>query len=42
MLGYASDLVFLRVPNKPHITGLNWRLMMGAVSVYAVVSTLRG
>ena len=32
MLGNVSSLIFLRVPNKPGITGLNWRLMLGSVS----------
>ena len=34
MLGYVSDLVFYKVPNKPHITGLNWRLMLSSVIIY--------
>jgi Sugar (and other) transporter len=33
MLGYVSDLAFFKVPNKPHITGLNWRLMLASVLV---------
>lgn len=33
MLGYVMDLAFFHVPNKPHITGLNWRLMLGSVSL---------
>ncbi|KIP10754.1 hypothetical protein PHLGIDRAFT_22040 [Phlebiopsis gigantea 11061_1 CR5-6] len=37
MLGYAVDLAFLRIPNKPHITGLNWRLMLGSASVPALL-----
>ena len=32
MLGFVSDLAFFRVPNRPHITGLNWRLMLSSVS----------
>lgn len=32
MLGYVSDLAFQMVPNKPHIRGLNWRLMLCSVS----------
>ena len=32
MLGYVADLAFYKVPDKPHITGLNWRLMLGSVS----------
>jgi len=31
MLGYVADLAFFKVPNKPHITGLNWRLMLASV-----------
>lgn len=31
MIGYVSGLVFFRVPDKPNITGLNWRLMMASV-----------
>ena len=27
----AIPLVFFHVPNKPHITGLNWRLMLASV-----------
>ncbi|KAF2447244.1 hypothetical protein P171DRAFT_430155 [Karstenula rhodostoma CBS 690.94] len=37
MLGYASDLAFYGVPDKPHITGLNWRLMMGSAMLPAIV-----
>jgi hypothetical protein len=33
MLGYVADLAFFKVPNKPHITGLNWRLMLASVLV---------
>lgn len=32
MLGYVADLAFFKVPDKPHITGLNWRLMLASVS----------
>jgi hypothetical protein len=31
MLGYVSDLAFFKVPDKPHIKGLNWRLMLSSV-----------
>ncbi len=31
MIGYVSGLIFFRVPDKPNITGLNWRLMMASV-----------
>ncbi|KAL5417013.1 hypothetical protein PMIN06_002925 [Paraphaeosphaeria minitans] len=37
MLGYASDLAFYGVPNKPRITGLNWRLMMGSAMLPAMI-----
>jgi MFS family permease len=32
-VGYAADVAFYSVPDKPHITGLNWRLMMGSAMV---------
>jgi MFS family permease len=32
MVGYAADLAFYYVPDPTGITGLNWRLMMGAYS----------
>ncbi|TFY64940.1 hypothetical protein EVG20_g5772 [Dentipellis fragilis] len=35
MLGYAADLAFYKVPNRPHITGLNWRLMLGSAGLPA-------
>ncbi len=31
MLGYVADLAFYKVPDKPHIKGLNWRLMLASV-----------
>lgn len=37
MLGYAADLAFYAVPDKPHITGLNWRLMMGSAMLPAII-----
>lgn len=37
MLGFVSDLAFLNVPNKPHIRGLNWRLMLASAGVPALV-----
>ncbi|KAF2016999.1 putative MFS sugar transporter [Aaosphaeria arxii CBS 175.79] len=37
MLGYASDLAFYTVPDKPGIVGLNWRLMMGSAMLPAVI-----
>lgn len=30
MLGTVSSLIFQNVPDKPNITGLNWRLMLGS------------
>ncbi|KAL5386032.1 hypothetical protein DPSP01_004464 [Paraphaeosphaeria sporulosa] len=37
MLGYASDLAFYSVPDKPNTTGLNWRLMMGSAMLPAII-----
>lgn len=37
MVGYASDLAFYYVPDKPNITGLNWRLMMSSAMLPAVI-----
>ncbi|TAQ84696.1 hypothetical protein B7494_g6970 [Chlorociboria aeruginascens] len=37
MVGYAADLAFYYVPDKPGITGLNWRLMMGSAMLPAVI-----
>jgi hypothetical protein len=37
MVGYAADLAFYGVPDKPGITGLNWRLMMGSAMFPAVI-----
>ncbi|KAF4625198.1 hypothetical protein G7Y89_g12970 [Cudoniella acicularis] len=37
MVGYAADLAFYHVPDKPGITGLNWRLMMGSAMLPAVI-----
>ena len=36
MLGYVSDLIFLKVADPPHITGLNWRLMLASAGVPAL------
>ncbi|KAI0949652.1 hypothetical protein AcW1_009196 [Taiwanofungus camphoratus] len=36
MFGYVCDLAFYHVPNKPHITGLNWRLMLASAGVPAL------
>ncbi|GAB7352861.1 hypothetical protein MBLNU459_g3463t1 [Dothideomycetes sp. NU459] len=37
MVGYAADLAFYKVPDKPNITGLNWRLMMASAMLPAVI-----
>ena len=37
MVGYAADLAFFPVPDKPNITGLNWRLMMASAMLPAVI-----
>ncbi len=37
MLGYASDLIFFKVTDPPHITGLNWRLMMASAMFPALI-----
>jgi len=31
MMGTVMSLAFFHVPDKPHITGLRWRLMLGSV-----------
>ncbi|KAN0116412.1 major facilitator superfamily [Russula decolorans] len=36
MLGYVADLAFYKVPDKPHITGLNWRLMLASAGMPAL------
>ncbi|PCH43889.1 hypothetical protein WOLCODRAFT_26276 [Wolfiporia cocos MD-104 SS10] len=36
MFGYVCDLAFYSVPDKPHVTGLNWRLMLGSAGVPAL------
>ena len=33
MLGYVADLALFKVPDKPGITGLNWRLMLSSVPI---------
>ncbi|TNY21256.1 sugar transporter-domain-containing protein [Rhodotorula diobovata] len=35
-LGTVSSLIFQKVPDKPGITGLNWRLMLGSACLPAV------
>ena len=37
MFGTVSSLVFYRVPDKPNITGLNWRLMLGSACLPALL-----
>lgn len=37
MVGYASDLVFYKVPDRNNIIGLNWRLMLGSAMFPAVI-----
>jgi len=33
MLGYVADLALFKVSDPPGIKGLNWRLMLGSVSI---------
>ncbi|BGP41910.1 hypothetical protein JCM10449v2_005905 [Rhodotorula kratochvilovae] len=35
-LGTVSSLIFQKVPDKPGITGLNWRLMLGSACLPAI------
>jgi hypothetical protein len=37
MLGYAADLAFYSVADRPGIVGLNWRLMLGSAMLPAVI-----
>ncbi|GAA6033836.1 hypothetical protein JCM8097_000365 [Rhodosporidiobolus ruineniae] len=37
MLGTVSSLIFKDVPDKPGITGLNWRLMLGSACLPALL-----
>ncbi len=37
MLGYAADLAFYSVADRPGIIGLNWRLMLGSAMLPAVI-----
>lgn len=37
MLGYVSDLIFFKVPDRPGVVGLNWRLMMSSAMFPAVI-----
>ncbi|KAF8891725.1 hypothetical protein BD779DRAFT_1512721, partial [Infundibulicybe gibba] len=37
MMGFVADLAFFKVPtHKPHITGLNWRLMLSSAGIPAL------
>ncbi|KAI9452476.1 hypothetical protein BJY52DRAFT_1403480 [Lactarius psammicola] len=36
MLGYVADLAFYKVSDKPHIKGLNWRLMLASAGIPAL------
>ncbi|KAN0138316.1 MFS sugar transporter [Lactarius tabidus] len=36
MLGYVADLAFYKVPDRPHIKGLNWRLMLASAGIPAL------
>ncbi|GAA5855034.1 hypothetical protein JCM9279_005730 [Rhodotorula babjevae] len=40
-LGTVSSLIFQNVPDKPGITGLNWRLMLGSACLPAVFVCLQ-
>ncbi|MCJ1468718.1 hypothetical protein MMC07_007348 [Pseudocyphellaria aurata] len=37
MLGYVADLIFYKVPDRPGVVGLNWRLMMASAMLPAVI-----
>ncbi|KAF9071032.1 hypothetical protein BDP27DRAFT_1322661 [Rhodocollybia butyracea] len=41
MLGYVMDLAFSKVSDPPHITGLNWRLMLGSAGFPALIMCLQ-
>ncbi|KIK67041.1 hypothetical protein GYMLUDRAFT_37077 [Collybiopsis luxurians FD-317 M1] len=41
MFGNVMDLAFFRVPDKPHIHGLNWRLMLASAGVPALLICLQ-
>jgi sugar porter (SP) family MFS transporter len=36
MLGYVADLAFYKVADRPHIKGLNWRLMLASAGIPAL------
>ncbi|MCJ1372883.1 hypothetical protein MMC20_004109 [Loxospora ochrophaea] len=37
MFGYIADLVFYNVKPRPHVQGLNWRLMMASAMLPALI-----
>ncbi|GAA95856.1 hypothetical protein E5Q_02513 [Mixia osmundae IAM 14324] len=37
MIGYVADLVFYNVKDTAHVTGLNWRLMLGSAGFPAII-----
>ncbi|KAI9760426.1 MAG: hypothetical protein M1835_000176, partial [Candelina submexicana] len=37
MIGYVSDLIFFKVPDRHNIVGLNWRLMLASAMLPAVI-----
>ncbi|KAE9401625.1 hypothetical protein BT96DRAFT_991975 [Gymnopus androsaceus JB14] len=41
MMGTVMDLAFFKVPDPPHITGLNWRLMLGSAGIPALFICLQ-
>ncbi|KAJ3881778.1 MFS sugar transporter [Lentinula edodes] len=41
MIGTVMDLAFYKVPDPPHVTGLNWRLMLGSAGIPALFICLQ-
>lgn len=41
MLGFVADLAFYYVKDTAHIKGLNWRLMLGSVSIALTIAPLQ-
>ncbi|KAI5480152.1 hypothetical protein MNV49_001813 [Pseudohyphozyma bogoriensis] len=41
MMGFVMSLAFRGVKDTPHITGLNWRLMLGSAGIPALVVMLQ-
>ncbi|KAG0128877.1 transporter-domain-containing protein [Tuber indicum] len=37
MLGYIADVAFYNVKDPPHITGLNWRLMLASAMIIPLI-----